>query len=65
MSTSPAITETDPQQGLKDNKATLEDKLKRLESIKTADIGFDVNASIERAKRQLAEVNKALRKETK
>ena len=63
--TSAGIPEVNPQQGLEDNKATLEDKIKRLEAIKTENRGHDYPAALARAKRQLTEVNSALRKESK
>lgn len=61
-----SIPEHDPLQGLKENKKTLEEKIARLEKLPDSeDPAFDHAGALVRAKRHLAEVNKALRKEAK
>ncbi len=65
-STSAGIPAVNPLQGLEDNKKTLEEKIARLEKLPNPDHpSFDHDGAVARAKRQLAEVSKALRKESK
>lgn len=60
------IPEVDPQQGLKDKKAMLEQKLKDLEKLPKPDHpSFNHDAALQRAQAQLTEVNKAIKKEGK
>lgn len=62
--TSAGLPEVDPQQGLKDNKKTLEEKIARLKKLPHSE-EHDHEGAIARAERHLAEVDRALRKESK